>query len=761
VTPARGPTLTATPFPGDPPVTPALAREHNLTAEEYARIEKLLGRTPTFAELGIFSALWSEHCSYKHSRPVLKTFPTTGPQVVQGPGENAGVLRLPDGWAVAFKIESHNHPSAVEPYQGAATGVGGILRDVFTMGARPVALLNSLRFGALDDARTRYLFAGVVRGIGDYGNCVGVPTLGGEVAFAPGYTGNPLVNAMCVGILKEQDLITATAHGVGNVLLTVGSRTGRDGIHGASFASEELTLESERRRPQVQVGDPFTEKLLLEASLELIASGHIVAIQDMGAAGLTSSSAEMAARGGVGVEIDLSLVPTREPGMTPYEILLSESQERMLVVARPDRLSEVRAIAAKWELDATPIGRVTGDGQYRCTWAGQVVVDIPGRPLVEECPVYTPEAREDDAVVRRRSERPQPGSPQVPAHEALLRLLDRPSLASKQWVFEQYDSTVQADTVLAPGGDAGVLRVRGTGWGLAVTTDCNARYVSLRPYEGGKAAVAEAARNIACTGARPLGITDCLNFGNPERPAVFFQFQEACRGIADACRAFETPVTGGNVSFYNESPSGAVDPTPVVGMVGLLEHADHAVPSHATTSGDRVYVLGTTRAELGGSAFWDAIYGLAGGEPPHVDLDAERRLVDWLLTAARRDLLRSAHDCSDGGLGVALAEIAMGGAYHETGLGLELDLTDYAAPLNAEELLFSESQARAVITCDPGQAAAVAALAAELGVPAFDAGVVGAPNGSLRVRLRDGLIEQPVTTLRRVYYSAIPRRMGD
>src|SRR3989454_9967102 len=507
----------------DPVITPELVQEHNLTREEYDRITAMLGRTPTFPELGIFSALWSEHCSYKHSKPVLKTFPTTGPQVIQGPGENAGVLRLPGGWAVAFKIESHNHPSAVEPYQGAATGAGGILRDVFTMGARPVALLNSLRVGPLDDARNRYLFAGIVRGIGDYGNCVGVPTLGGEVDFAPGYSGNPLVNAMCVGVLKEKDLIKAAAHGVGNALLVVGSRTGRDGIHGASFASEELTRESERRRPQVQVGDPFTEKLLLEASLELIASGHIVAIQDMGAAGLTSSSAEMAARGGVGVEIDLSKVPTREPAMTPYEILLSESQERMLVVAQADRVPQVQAIAAKWELAATPIGRVTDDGLYRARWREQVVVEIPGRRLIEDCPVYHPEAREDPAVAKLRAAGPAPGSPLPAPEDALLKLLDHPPIASKRWVYEQYDSTVQASTVIAPGGDAGVIRLRGAQFGIAVTTDCNARYVALDPYEGGKAAVAEAARNVACTGARPLGITDCLNFGSPERPAVVFQ----------------------------------------------------------------------------------------------------------------------------------------------------------------------------------------------------------------------------------------------
>jgi len=744
----------------DPKITPELVQEHNLTPDEYARIVAMLGRTPTFPELGIFSALWSEHCSYKHSRPILKTFPTTGPQVVQGPGENAGVVRLPGGWAVAFKIESHNHPSAVEPYQGAATGAGGILRDVFTMGARPVALLNSLRFGPLDDARNRYLFAGVVRGIGDYGNCVGVPTLGGDVDFAPGYSGNPLVNAMCVGVLKEKDLIKAAAQGVGNILLAVGSSTGRDGIHGASFASEELTHESEQRRPQVQVGDPFTEKLLLEASLALIASGHIVAIQDMGAAGLTSSSAEMAARGGVGVEIDLSKVPTREPGMTPYEILLSESQERMLVVAKRDRVKEVQAIAAKWELTATPIGKVTDDGMYRCTWQGKVVVEIPGQRLVDDCPVYYAEAKEDPRVAELRASTPHATRSYAPL-EALLALLDSPSVASKKWVFEQYDSTVQASTVIPPGGDAGVLRVRHEDFGIAVKTDCNSRYVRLDPYEGGKATVAEAARNVACTGARPLGITDCLNFGNPERPAVFYQFREACRGIADACRALDTPVTGGNVSFYNESPTGAVDPTPVVGMIGLLARADRAVPSHARASGDLVFVLGETRAELGGSAYWEVCEEFTGGQPPRVDLDEEKRLIDLLVTGAERGLLRSAHDCSHGGLGVALAEVAMGGPYQQAGFGMEIDLRSHGARLTPHELLFSESHGRAVITCSREREGAVQALAGELGVPLFRAGTVGPADGAFRITLRDGQVEESVARLRDVYFSAIPRRMGD
>jgi phosphoribosylformylglycinamidine synthase len=744
----------------DPQISPELVQDHNLTQDEYARIVAMLGRTPTFPELGIFSALWSEHCSYKHSRPILKTFPTTGPQVVQGPGENAGVLRLPGGWAVAFKIESHNHPSAVEPYQGAATGAGGILRDVFTMGARPVALLNSLRFGPLDEARNRYLCAGVVRGIGDYGNCVGVPTLGGEVDFAPSYSGNPLVNAMCVGVLKEKDLIKAAAHGVGNILLAVGSSTGRDGIHGASFASEELTHESEQRRPQVQVGDPFTEKLLLEASLELIASGHIVAIQDMGAAGLTSSSAEMAARGGVGVEIDLSKVPTRESGMTPYEILLSESQERMLVVARTDRVKEVQAIAAKWELSATPIGKVTDDGMYRCLWQGKTVVEIPGRQLVEDCPVYNPEAKEDPAVAKLRTATPHAARSYTPS-DALLTLLDAPSVASKRWVFEQYDSTVQAGTVIAPGGDAGVVRVRHEDFGIAVKTDCNSRYMRLDPYEGGKATVAESARNVACTGARPLGITDCLNFGSPERPAVFYQFREACRGIADACRALGTPVTGGNVSFYNESPTGAVDPTPVVGMIGLLARVDRAVPSHARASGDIVFVLGETRAELGGSAYWEVCLDFSGGQPPRVDLEAEKRLIELLVAGAERGLFRSAHDCSHAGLGVSLAEVAMGGPYQQHGFGMDVDLTEYAARLTPHEQLFSESHGRAVITCSPERVAAVQALAGELGVPLFRAGTVGATNGAFRIALRDGRIEESVARLRDVYFSAIPRRMGD
>ena len=744
-------------LPGEPPVTPEVVREHNLNELEYGRIVEMLGRAPTLTELGVFSALWSEHCSYKHSKPVLKTFPTTGPHVIQGPGENAGVLRLPDGWAVAFKIESHNHPSAVEPYQGAATGVGGILRDVFAMGARPVALLNSLRFGPLDHPRNRYLFAGVVRGVGDYGNCVGVPTLGGEVNFAPGYTGNPLVNAMCVGLLRERDLIRAAAHGVGNVLLCVGARTGRDGIHGASFASEELSEKSESRRPQVQIGDPFTEKLLLEASLELITSRLIVAIQDMGAAGLTSSSAEMAARGGVGVEIDTGLVPTREEGMTPYEILLSESQERMLVVAEPARVPEIQSVCAKWELTATPIGQVTDDGIFRVRHHGQTVVAIPGQRLVDDCPAYHPEARESEEARLRRSTI-DPADPVVDLEGALEMLLGCPDIASKRWVYEQYDSTVQAATVISPGSDAGVLRVPGSGFGLAVTVDCNARLVALDPYEGGKAAVAEAARNIACTGATPLGITNCLNFGNPEKPEVFFQFREAARGIADACRAFGTPVTGGNVSFYNENPSDAIDPTPVIGMIGLLPRVEDRVGSYFDSPGDEVFILGQTSGILGGSTYWAEVCDFVGGDPPAVDLEAELRLQRLLTAAVERRLLRSAHDCSEGGLAVALAEAVIGGPYVPGSLGAGLDLTGYAPDVPLEGVLYGEDGARAVVSCSQGSARALIALADQHGVPVFRAGLVESA-GTLELQVGPQLFSWSTEALRRIYFDAIPRRM--
>ncbi len=751
------PPTSASPYPGDPPVTRELVHDHGLSDGEYASIETLLGRTPTFTELGIFSALWSEHCSYKHSRPILKKFPTTGPQVLQGPGENAGVLRIGDGWAVAFKMESHNHPSAVEPYEGAATGVGGILRDVFTMGARPVGVLNSLRLGPLDNARNRYLFAGVVRGVGDYGNCVGVPTMGGEVQFAPSYSGNPLVNAMCVGLLREEDLIRAVAEGVGNAVITMGARTGRDGIHGASFASEELTEKSEARRPQVQVGDPFTEKLLLEASLELIGSGHIVGIQDMGAAGLTSSAAEMAARGGVGVEIDVALLPTREPNMTPYEMLLSESQERMLVVAKHDRVAEVLEIAAKWELEAVAIGQVTDDGMFRVRYGDTVVAEIPGQQLVDDCPVYHPEARESEAAKARREITPDGAEPSV--EKALRALLDTPTIASKQWVYEQYDSTVQANTVLGPGGNGGLIRVNGTSYGIAAATDGNSRYVLLDPFEGGKAAVAEAARNVACTGARPIGITNCLNFGSPEKPEIFFQFREACRGIAEACDAFDTPVTGGNVSFYNESPTGTVDPTPVIGMIGIIDDVANALPSRFHTPGHAIVLLGATRGHVQGSAYWAHVRDTVGGPPPPVDLQSERALIDLLVALANARLPESAHDVSDGGIAVALAECCVGSPYRDDALGCDVDLTTISSSLSDAELAFAEDHGRAIVSVRPDRTDAVVKMADQHGVPAMPLGVVGDQDGTFAIALTHAILQIPIADLRQLYFNAIPRRM--
>ncbi|MGH7593647.1 MAG: phosphoribosylformylglycinamidine synthase subunit PurL [Gemmatimonadales bacterium] len=748
----------AEPYPGEPEVTEALVRDHKLNAAEYDAILAMLGRAPTLTELGIFSALWSEHCSYKHTKAVLRRFPVDGPDVVQGPGENAGVLRLPDGWAVAFKIESHNHPSAVEPYQGAATGVGGILRDVFTMGARPVAVLNSLCLGPLDDPRNRYLFAGIVRGVGDYGNCIGVPTLGGQVSFSSCYTGNPLVNAMAVGLLREADLATAQARGVGNILLAVGAKTGRDGIHGASFASEDLTAESEKRRPQVQVGDPFTEKLLLEASLELITGGHIVAIQDMGAAGLTSSSAEMAARGGVGVEVDTSAVPTRESDMTPYEIMLSESQERMLVVAEPDASDAIRTVCRKWDLDATPIGRITDDGIFRVVHGGRVVAAIPGQELVDGCPMDSPPAIESAAARHRRAL--TPATP-APDHRAALQvLLDAPTIASKRWVFEQYDGTVRGNTVMQPGGDAGILRVADTGFAVAMTVDCNARHVLLDPYQGGKGAVAEAARNIACTGARPLGVTDCLNFGNPEKPEIFFQFVEACRGISDACRAFGTPVTGGNVSLYNQHPAGAIDPTPVVGMIGLLPDVSKAVPSHFQEPGNAILLLGTTRGHLGGSAYWAEVLATVGGDAPAVDLAAELGLQRTLIAAADDRLIRSAHDLSDGGLAVALAECCIGGPWATRTLGADVDLGRHADSVTDAGWLFGEDGARALVSCSPVHVAGLQRLGHQFGVACHFMGLVGDNDADMVVR-RDGRQWRwPVVALRSIYMNAVPRRMA-
>ncbi|MDQ4079940.1 MAG: phosphoribosylformylglycinamidine synthase subunit PurL, partial [Gemmatimonadota bacterium] len=719
-------------------------------------LRAMLGREPTFTELGIVSALWSEHCSYKHSRPLLKSLPTQAPWVLQGPGENAGVIAVGNGLAVAFKIESHNHPSAVEPYQGAATGVGGILRDVFTMGARPIALLNSLRFGSLDRPRVRYLLAGVVKGIGDYGNCVGIPTVAGEVVFDDAYEGNPLVNAMCVGLMREDELIRAVAEGVGNPIIAVGARTGRDGIHGASFASEDLTEGSEAKRPRVQVGDPFTEKLLLEASLELIRSGHIVAIQDMGAAGLTSSSAEMAARGDVGVTIDVTKVPVREQGMTPYEILLSESQERMLVIARRGHERAIIDILRKWDLEAAVIGEVIEEPVYRVTEGPRVVAEFPGTRLVTDCPTYEPEARESDEIraLRERDVRSIPErAEERDATWTLEQLLTSPTIASKQWIFTQYDSTVRTGTVIGPGGDAAVVRLRGTNRALALKTDCNARYVYLDPRMGGRIAVAESARNVACTGAKPMAITNCLNFGNPRRPEVYFQLREAIAGMGEACRALETPVTGGNVSLYNESPTGAVYPTPVVGMVGLIESVEHITPVAFREPGDVIVVLGEPTDELGGSEYLARVHDVMAGTPPECDLAGERAVIVALLEAIRDGVVASAHDCSDGGLAVALTECAI--ANRERMLGADTDLGAWSS-LPTRAVLFGEAQGRIIVST--GEPARVIAIARKYGVPTREIGRVTREQ-RLRIVAGDRTIDASLSRLASLYYDTIANIM--
>jgi phosphoribosylformylglycinamidine synthase len=745
------------PRPGDPEITPALIAEHGLTEGEYQKLLDMLGRTPTFTELGIVSALWSEHCSYKHSRPLLKTLPTEAPWVLQGPGENAGVISMGDGMAVAFKIESHNHPSAVEPYQGAATGVGGILRDVFTMGARPVALLNSLRFGSLDSPRVRYLFSGVVKGIGDYGNCMGVPTIGGEVFFDPSYEGNPLVNAMCVGVMKEEELIKAVASGVGNPIIAVGARTGRDGIHGASFASADLSEESEAKRPQVQVGDPFTEKLLLEASLELIRSGAIVAIQDMGAAGLTSSSAEMAARGDVGVTIDTTKCPTREPNMTPYEILLSESQERMLVVAKKGREGEVQRILDRWDLTTAVIGEVIAEPVYRVTEGDRVVAEFPGIRLVTDCPFYTPDAKEGDQIAKLRAQDVSRIEPRIEEKDplwTLRRLLTSPTITSKRWVYRQYDTSVRSSTMLPPGGDAAVIRVRGTKKAIAVKTDCNGRYAYLDPRGGAQIAVAESARNVACTGARPKAITNNLNFGNPRKPETYHQLKEAVAGIGEACRALNTPVTGGNVSLYNENPQGAVYPTPVIGMVGIVESVDHVTPAGFTTPGDDIVLLGEPTEEIGGSEYLARIHGVVAGAPPRCDLDAEKRLLETLLESIQSAHVHSAHDCSEGGFAVALAECCI--MRRDAQLGAEVDLSGYKS-LSTRGLLFGEAQARVILSVH--NAEGVLAIAKKHGVPARVIGEVVADR-HLTIRTSNETLHTSLAPLDDDYFETIPRIMS-
>jgi len=662
-------------------------KEMGLTDEEFALVERLLGRLPNYTETGIFSVMWSEHCSYKNSKPLLRKFPTEGKGVLQGPGEGAGIVDIGDEQAVVFKIESHNHPSAIEPYQGAATGVGGIIRDVFSMGARPIALLNSLRFGELESSRVKYLFKEVVAGIAGYGNCIGIPTVGGEIQFDPSYEGNPLVNAMCVGLINHKDIKKGQAHGVGNTVMYVGAKTGRDGIHGATFASEELSEESEEKRPAVQVGDPFMEKLLMEACLELIQSDALVGIQDMGAAGLTSSSAEMASKAGMGIEMNLDLVPQRENAMTPYEMMLSESQERMLIVIQKGREQEIIDLFHRYGLDAVAIGKVTNDEMLRLFHKGEVVTEIPVHALVKEAPVYQkPSSIPDYYLEYQQMEVVTPKVDNF--EETLIDILSQPTVASKEWVYEQYDYMVRTNTVVSPGSDAAVLRIRGTNKALAMTTDCNARYIYLDPEVGGKIAVAEAARNIVCSGARPLAITDCLNFGNPEKPEIFWQMEKAVEGMSEACKVFSTPVIGGNVSLYNETNGTAVYPTPVVGMVGLIENVDHITTQQFKQAGDLIYLIGEAKNEFAGSELQKLLYGKIFGKSPSIDLKVEAERQQNLLKAIQAGYVSSAHDISEGGFAVALCESLFG-----THFGAEITIDG-----EPTVELFSESQSRFIVS---------------------------------------------------------------
>ncbi|MCM3585397.1 phosphoribosylformylglycinamidine synthase subunit PurL [Mesobacillus maritimus] len=668
-------------------------QEMGITDDEFKRIEEILGRLPNYTETGLFSVMWSEHCSYKNSKPVLKKFPVTGEHVLQGPGEGAGIVDIGDQQAVVFKIESHNHPSAIEPYQGAATGVGGIIRDVFSMGARPIALLNSLRFGELKSARGKYLFEEVVAGIAGYGNCIGIPTVGGEIQFDPCYEGNPLVNAMCVGVIDHKDIKKGQAHGVGNTVMYVGAKTGRDGIHGATFASEELTEQSEENRPAVQVGDPFMEKLLIEASLEVIQSDALVGIQDMGAAGLASSSAEMASKAGSGIEMNLDLVPQRETGMTAYEMMLSESQERMLLVIQKGREEEIASLFEKYNLEAVAVGHVTDDKMLRLVHHGEVVAEVPADALAEDAPVYHKPSR-----VPEYYEQFQAMENKVPVvenvEETLIDLLKQPTIASKEWVYDQYDYMVRTNTVVAPGSDAALVRIRGTEKALAMTTDCNSRYIYLDPETGGKIAVAEAARNIVCSGAEPLAITDGLNFGNPENPEIFWQLEKAADGISEACRQFNSPVISGNVSLYNETNGTAIYPTPVIGMVGLVQNLKDATTQNFKQAGNLIYLLGETEVEFGGSELQKFIHGEIFGKAPAIDLDKEKSYQDQVLTAIRAGVVASAHDVAEGGISVALAESVMGAE----GLGAEVSLEG-----DKVTALFSESQSRFILSVKPEQ----------------------------------------------------------
>lgn len=692
-------------------------RELGLKDEEYERIVKLLGRKPNYLELSMFAVMWSEHCSYKHSKAVLRNFPTSSPWVIQGPGENAGVVDIGDGYAVAFKMESHNHPSAIEPFQGAATGVGGIVRDILSMGARPVALLDPLRFGNPNLSRTKYLFAHVVSGIGHYGNCIGVPTVGGDIFFDDSFNTNPLVNVMCVGLIKDRKPVRSAAKGPGNVVLLIGSKTGRDGIHGATFASEELDETSEEKRPSVQVGDPFTEKLLIEACLELIEKNLIVALQDLGAAGLTSSTSEMATKGGVGIDIDVSRVPLREEGMEPFEIMLSESQERMLAIVEPEKLEEAIEVCKKWELEASPIGKVTETGRIRVFSKEELLADIPAKFLTEEAPTYYPEKK---VPAHMTDEKPDYRLTESELKEVALKILDSPHLASKRWIYQQYDHMVQTNTVFLPGHDAAVLRIKGLPKAIAVTVDGNPRYVYLNPFEGGKLAIAEALRNLSCTGARPLAFTDCLNFGNPEDPEIFYQFEEAVKGMAEAMKYFEVPVVSGNVSFYNESEAGAIFPSPIVGAVGVIDDVSRAVPSHFSAQHAYLILLGKTKRDFGGSELQQHIEGRIFGMPPELDLESEKNLHLVLRELSKEKIALSAHDLSEGGLFGALVESAC-----ESGIGFTVEIPEDEEPT---AFLFSETPSRALVSVLVENVALLREICGKYNVPFTIIGETGGQN---------------------------------
>lgn len=720
-----------------------LYEQWGLTQEEYRMIsEDILGRLPNYTETGLFSVMWSEHCSYKNSKPVLRKFPTEGPQVLQGPGEGAGIVDIGDDLAVVFKAESHNHPSAVEPYEGAATGVGGIIRDIFSMGARPIAVLDSLRFGELDNPRTKYLLEEVVAGISGYGNCIGIPTVGGEVAFDPCYEGNPLVNAMCVGIIAHKDIQKGQAKGVGNTIMYVGAKTGRDGIHGATFASEEFVEGEEQQRSAVQVGDPFMEKLLLEACLELIVdhSDILIGIQDMGAAGLVSSSAEMASKAGSGLRLTLDDVPQRETNMTPYEMMLSESQERMLICVKKGHEAEVEALFKKYDLEAVVIGEVTDDGNYRLFHHGQEVANLPVDALAEDAPTYYKEMAEPKRI-KVFKETPDFVPVIHSATSVFADLLQQPTIASKRSIFETYDSQVRTNTVVGPGSDAAVLRIKGTNKALAMTTDCNARYLYLDPEVGGQIAVAEAARNIVASGGRPLAITDCLNFGSPDKPEGFWELSTAADGISEACRVLETPVISGNVSLYNETDGQSVYPTPVIGMVGLIEELAHITTQHFQAAGDLIYVLGETHADFNGSELQKLQTGKIAGRLMSFDLETEKMNQQLVTAAIQAGLVQSAHDCAEGGLAIALAESAF-----DKGFGLNVTVSLPAAQL------FSETQSRFVLSVAPDKQAAFEAL---VGAAATAIGEVTA-NGQICMQAQDDTIEMPLTEAKLKWEEAIP-----